>query len=58
MHICVGMHLAKMELAALLMALIKRVKRFELGKTERVVNNVMHGFSKVEVTVHEGAAIH
>ena len=52
------MHLAKMELAALLMALIKRVKRFELGKTERVVNNVMHGFSKVEVTVHEGAAIH
>jgi cytochrome P450 len=51
-HICVGMHLAKMEISALLTALIKRVKRFELGKTERVINNVMHGLSKVEVTVH------
>jgi hypothetical protein len=37
---------------ALLTALIKRVERFELGKTERVINNVMRGFSKVEVTVH------
>ena len=51
-HVCVGMHLAKMEISALLTALIKRVERFELGKTERVINNVMHGFSKVEVTVH------
>jgi len=51
-HVCVGMHLAKMEISALLTALIKRVKRFELGKTERVINNVMHGLSKVEVTVH------
>jgi cytochrome P450 len=51
-HVCVGMHLAKMEISALLTALIKRVKRFELGKTERVINNVMHGLSKIEVTVH------
>jgi cytochrome P450 len=51
-HICVGMHLAKMEITALLSALIKRVKRFELGQTERVINNILHGLSKVEVTVH------
>jgi cytochrome P450 len=51
-HTCVGMHLAKMEITALLRALIRRVKRFELGATTRVVNNVMRGLSKVEVTVH------
>jgi cytochrome P450 len=50
-HTCVGMHLAKMEITALLKALIKRVRRFELGATRRVINNVMHGFDKVEVTV-------
>jgi hypothetical protein len=41
-----------MEITALLSALIKRVKRFELGQTERVINNILHGLSKVEVTVH------
>jgi cytochrome P450 len=51
-HTCVGMHLAKMEITALLRALIRRVNRFELGATTRVVNNVMRGLSKVEVTVH------
>ena len=51
-HACVGMHLAKMEIAALLRALLKRVRRFELGETQRVIHNVMHGLSKVEVTVH------
>jgi cytochrome P450 len=50
-HTCVGMHLAKMEISALLRALIKRVRRFELGATRRVINNVMRGFDKVEVTV-------
>jgi cytochrome P450 len=51
-HTCVGMHLAKMEITALLRALLKRVKRFELGETERVVNNVMHGLSRLDITVH------
>ena len=51
-HACVGMHLARMEMTALLKALLPRVKRFELGATERVINNVLHGFAKVEITVH------
>ena len=51
-HTCLGMHLAKMEITALLRALLKHVKRFELGGTKRVINNVMRGFSSVEVTVH------
>jgi cytochrome P450 len=50
-HTCVGMHLAKMEITALLKALIRRVRRFELGSTQRVINNVMRGLSKVEVQV-------
>src|ERR1700676_1385205 len=44
-HTCLGMHLAKMEITALLRALLKHVKRFELGGTKRVINNVMRGFS-------------
>ncbi len=51
-HVCVGMHLARMEIRALLTALAKRVKRFELGKTERILNNVLRGLSKCEVRVH------
>ena len=50
-HSCVGMHLAKMEITALFRALLARVSRFELGKTRRVINNVMRGLSKVEVSV-------
>ena len=51
-HSCVGMHLAKMEITALLRALLQRVRRFELGTTRRLVNNILRGLSKVEVTVH------
>jgi cytochrome P450 len=50
-HVCVGMHLARMEIRALLTALAKRVKRFELGTTERILNNVLRGLSKCEVRV-------
>jgi cytochrome P450 len=50
-HTCVGMHLAKMEITALLKALIRRVHRFELGPTHRLIHNVMRGLSKVEVQV-------
>jgi cytochrome P450 len=51
-HTCVGMPLARLEIKALLAALAKRVKRFELGETRRAMNNVLRGFEKVEVTVH------
>jgi cytochrome P450 len=45
------MPLARLELRALLRALVRRVERFELGETERAVNNVLRGFRKLEVTV-------
>jgi cytochrome P450 len=45
------MPLARLELRALLKALAQRVARFDLGETERAVNNVLRGFRKLEVTV-------
>ncbi len=51
-HVCVGMPLARLEIKALLTALAKRVRRFELGETRRAINNVLRGFEKVEVSVH------
>lgn len=50
-HQCIGNNLARMEITALLTALTKRVKRFELGSCERQVINVLRGFRKLEVSV-------
>ena len=51
-HQCVGNNLARMEMRMLLTALASRVKRFEVGETQRVMNNVLRGLSKCIVTVH------
>jgi len=50
-HMCVGMNLAKLEMRALFVALARRVKRFHVEKEERMLNNVLRGFSKLIVTV-------
>ena len=49
-HSCPGGHLARMEMRALLDALIPRVQRFELGATERKLNNVIRGLNTCFVT--------
>ena len=51
-HQCVGNNLARMEIRALLMALAKRVTRFELHEMKRGVNNVLRGIKKCVVSVH------
>lgn len=51
-HQCLGNNLARMEIAALLTALAKRVKRIELHSSERHINNVLRGFRHLDVTVH------
>ena len=51
-HMCVGMPLARLELRCLLEALVKRVKRFELGEVRRARNNTLRGLEKVAVKVH------
>jgi cytochrome P450 len=50
-HMCVGMNLAKLEMQALFTALARRVKRFRVEEEERILNNVLRGFSKLIVAV-------
>ena len=50
-HMCLGMNLAKLEMRALLTALARRVKRFRIEKEERVLHNILRGFSKLMVSV-------
>jgi cytochrome P450 len=50
-HVCAGMHLARLEITALMTAFARRVSRFELGEPVRAVNNVLRGFVRLPVTV-------
>ena len=43
-HMCVGMHLAQMEMAALLTAMLSRVERIECGDPQPALNNTIHSF--------------
>ena len=51
-HMCMGANLARMEISALLSALIPRVERFELHAAERISNNVLRGFKSLKLTAH------
>jgi cytochrome P450 len=50
-HQCAGMPLARMEMKAVLTALAERVERIELGASEPAMNNVLHGLSRLDVSV-------
>ena len=51
-HVCIGNNLARMEIAALFTALIKRVERFELHGAERALNSTLRGFRHLDVSIH------
>jgi len=51
-HMCMGANLARMEISALLSALIPRVERFELHQAKRISNNVLRGYKSLKVTAH------
>ena len=51
-HQCVGANLARLEIRALLSALVKRVERFELVEEKRGINNVLRGMERCVVRVH------
>lgn len=54
-HACVGMGLARLELAAVLSALVERVECIELaGPTVRKLNNLIRSFASLPVTVQAG----
>ena len=50
-HICVGMHLARLEMSALLERLADRVARFEIVSEQPLINNGLRGFKHLEVTI-------
>jgi cytochrome P450 len=50
-HQCVGANLARMEIRALLVALVARVKSIQLGKARRSINNMIRGWESMEVAV-------
>jgi cytochrome P450/ferredoxin-NADP reductase len=49
-HMCLGMHLAQLEMIALLKSMISRVGRIEIGEPEVVLNNTIAAFSKLPTT--------
>ena len=51
-HMCMGMHLARLELRALLLAMVKNVASWHLdGVPELVMNNTIHGFAKLPLRI-------
>lgn len=52
-HMCMGMHLARLEIVSLLRALRRRVERFELTAEPQVaLNNSIRGYASMPVRVH------
>jgi cytochrome P450 len=56
-HTCVGIHLAKLELASLLRALIAQVETIEIaGRPTRIHNNTLQGIGSLPVRLHAPAS--
>ncbi len=52
-HTCVGIHLAKLEMAALLRALVAQVETIEIaGAPTRIRNNTLQGIGSLPVRLH------
>lgn len=50
-HVCVGMHLARLEMSALLERLADQVARFEIQEAGPLINNGLRGLEYLEVAV-------
>jgi cytochrome P450 len=50
-HVCAGINLARLEMKAIFSSLAKKVSRFHIEHEERVVNNVLRGFAKLNVSI-------
>jgi cytochrome P450/ferredoxin-NADP reductase len=57
-HMCMGMHLARLEMQALVEALRSRVARFDLtAEPEIALNNSIRAYARMPVRVHLGAEV-
>jgi cytochrome P450 len=50
-HMCAGLHLARLEMTALLEVLIEKVQHFEIGEPVLALNNVLRGLKSLPVRV-------
>lgn len=50
-HMCAGLHLARLEMTALLEVLVEHVASFEIGKPVLALNNVLRGLASLPVRV-------
>ena len=56
-HVCMGMHLARLEISSLLTALSQRVTQFKItGPLELAINNTIHAYKRMPVTIAIRAA--
>jgi cytochrome P450 len=51
-HACVGMHLSKLEMHALMRAMIPEVARIQVDKPVRLLNNTLQGFQSLRASFH------
>jgi cytochrome P450 len=51
-HRCAGGHLAQLELEALLGALVRRVRRIEVGEPEVLMSNLLRGWRSFPAAFH------
>lgn len=49
-HMCAGLHLARLEMTALLEILVEKVRRFEIGEPALAPNNLLRGLASVRVS--------
>lgn len=54
LHMCVGMHLARLEMESLLRAMVERVGTIEVGEPSIALNNTIHAFADLPVTLTAG----
>jgi cytochrome P450 len=51
-HLCTGMHLARLEMEVILEALVKRVRSMEAGAPTRIINNAAQGYATLPLRLH------
>lgn len=57
-HVCVGQHLARLEMESLLRAMIARVETFTVGTPTVQVNNLLRTYDSLPVRIDRPAALH
>lgn len=56
-HMCVGMHLARLEMEALLKALVERVEAIAVGEPTVALNNTIRAFASLPVEVRPASSV-